>query len=156
VSDDVALRSKGLPFERYPGNGRTLLGRVSGDNCRHGCGLSFMRQAGQAKCAYCGIDLVSAYENWLTVALDHVVPLSTCRAWGLPEDWGEDHSNRVLCCTACNTFGNRYIPKGFQRPSTLEEFYDLRDAIFLDRRRSILERHKQERAFFNKKPWESR
>ena len=31
---------------------------------------------------------------------------------GLPEDWREDYSNRVLCCTACNTFGTLiYIVK---------------------------------------------
>jgi len=112
-----------------------------------------MRRTGQTKCAYCGMDLAAVYENWLTLALDHVVPHSACIAWGLPEEWREDYSNRVLCCTTCNTFGNRYTPQGFQRPSTLDEFYDLREAIFLERRKSILERHKQERAFFDKKPW---
>lgn len=142
-----------LPFEDYPFHGHKLLGRVYGDNCRHGYGLQFMRLTKQTKCAYCGLDLTSTYENWLSMALDHVVPNSTCLSWGLSEDWREDYSNRVLSCTTCNTFGNRYIPQGFQCPTSLEAFYSVRDAIFIERRRNILDRHRQEREFFDNTPW---
>jgi hypothetical protein len=151
--DDEATNYEPLPFEDYPFQGRKLLGRVKGDNCRHGYGLQFMRLTKQTNCAYCGLDLVSTYENWLTMALDHVVPNSTCLSWGLPEKWREDHSNRVLSCTTCNTFGNRYSPQNFHYPSSLEEFFNVRDAIFIERKRYILDRHRQERHFFDKKPW---
>jgi len=137
----------------YPNQGRALLGQVRGDNCRHGYGLDFMRLTGQTRCAYCGIDLAAVYENWLTMALDHVIPHSTCLAWQVPTEWREDHSNRVLSCTTCNTFGNRYSPKGLDRPPTLEEFYNLRDVVFSERKRLILDRHQHERAFFDKRPW---
>jgi hypothetical protein len=144
-----------LVFESYPDKGRNLLGRVSGDNCRRGYGLAFMRKTGQTNCAYCGIDLSENYEHWLILALDHVIPYNACVAWELPIEWREDFSNRVLCCTACNTFGNRYMPVGFRRPTNLEEFYELRDKIYLERRQKILDRHKNEREFFEKKPWAS-
>lgn len=153
MSKDIVQYSDPLPFDYYPFLGRRLLGRVSGDNCRHGYGLKFMQLTRQTKCAYCGLDLVATYENWLTLALDHVVPHNVCLAWGLSEDWREDFSNRILCCTTCNTFGNRYSPTGLQRPSTLEEFYILRDAIFVERRRNIIDRHRQERTFFERKLW---
>ena len=155
MSNSVNQNPDPVPFESYPYRGRRLLGRVSGYNCRHGYGLAFMRLTKQTKCAYCGLDLAAIYENWLTIALDHVVPHSTCLDWELPEEWGEDYRNRVLCCTTCNTFGNRFVPKDFSHPSTIEEFYNLRDAIFIERRRNILNRHEEERAFFVKKPWES-
>lgn len=153
MSENFTQESELLPFNHYPHHGRQLLGRVSGDNCRHGYGLKFMQLTGQTKCAYCGLDLAATYENWLTITLDHVVPRSACLTLDLPEDWREDYSNRVLCCTTCNTFGNRYAPIGFQCPLTLEEFYIIRDAIFIERKRNIIERHKQERVFFERQLW---
>ncbi len=144
-----------LPFTSYPQQGRALLGHVRGGNCRRGYGLYFIRLTKQSRCAYCGLDLLAAYEVWLNMALDHVVPHSACRDWGLPEGWREDYSNRVLCCTACNTFGNRYTPQGFERPATLEQFYDLRDAIFMQRKSLIAKKHAEERAFFESAPWSS-
>jgi len=111
-----------LPFESYPNKGRVLLGQVRGDNCQHGYGLEFVQLTGQTKCAYCGIDLAEVCENWLNMALDYVIPFSTCQSWKVPVEWQEDYSNRVLSCTTCNTFGNRYGPKSLSHPSTLEEF----------------------------------
>ncbi len=153
MNENVLQTSELLPFHNYPDCGRKLLGRVAGDSCRHGYGLTFIRLTGQTKCAYCGLDLAASYVNWLTLALDHVLPHSTCLAWNLPEDWREDFSNRVLCCTTCNTFGNRYKPTGYQCPTTLVEFYNVRDAIFVERKRKILLRQEEERAFFDKQPW---
>lgn len=145
--------SEPLPFESYPHQGRELLGRVGGGNCRHEYGLKFMQITKQTKCAYCGMNLTVTYENWLTMALDHVVPDKVCRNWGLPEQWREDCTNKVLCCRSCNEFDNRYQPKNSQRPSTLEDFYRLRDAIFIERHTNILKAHKRERAFFDQKLW---
>lgn len=142
-----------LPFANYPDQGRKLLGPVSGGNCRYGYGLKFQRLTRQDHCAYCGLDLVSTYENWLTMALDHVIPDNVCKSMGVSEEWNQDYSNRVLCCTACNTFGNRYKPTSVKIPKTLEEFYDLRDKIFAERKALILERHKKEHLFFETKPW---
>lgn len=154
MSDHVPHNSEPLPFDNYPHQGRKLLGRLSGDTCRHGYGLKFMQLTGQTHCAYCGMDMTATYENWLTMSLDHVVPDSICKEWEISDDWREDASNRVLCCAACNTFDNRYAPRDIQRPETLEEFYVLRDRIFGERREIILDKHRAEREFFNSKPWE--
>jgi 5-methylcytosine-specific restriction endonuclease McrA len=144
------------PFNEYPGKGRKLLGRVSGGNCHHEYGLKFMRRTGQRKCAYCGVDFTSSYEVWLTMALDHVVPVSVCASLGIPVDWREDISNRVLSCAACNGFRNRYtVPEAVPKPRTLDEFYDLRDRIFAERKKLITESHRAERRFFESKPWET-
>src|SRR5438270_13369266 len=124
-----------LPFDSYPGLGRQLLGRAPGANCRHEYGLTFMRKTGQTVCAYCGVDFSSSYETWLTMALDHVVPVSVCKALEVPDTWREDCSNRVLACAACNGFRNRYaLPFEVVLPLTLEAFFDLRDKIFAERK----------------------
>jgi hypothetical protein len=94
MNNDIFQNKELFPFENYPNKARSLLGRVTGDNCRHGYGLKFMRVTGQTKCAYCGLDLTATYENWLTMALDHVIPHSTCLTWELPDEWREDQSNR--------------------------------------------------------------
>jgi len=142
-----------FPFTNYPHQGRKLLGWVSGNNGRYGYGLKFQQLTRQDHCAYCGISLVGTYENWLTMALDHVLPDRVCKSLGLPEEWIQDYSNRALCCTACNTFGNRYKLKTVNIPRTLEEFYDLRDQVFAERKVLILERHRKERIFFETQPW---
>lgn len=145
------------PFDCYPEGGCSLLGRVTGANCRHEYGLEFMKLTHLTICAYCGIDFAASYEAWLNMALDHVVPASVCKALGVPLEWKEDYVNRVLACTACNTFGNRYaLPAGTDRPTTLEDFLSLRDAVFSERRGLIRDKHQEERAFFEQRPWVTR
>ena len=143
-----------LPFENYPGEGRTLLGRVTGSNCRHEYGLKFMRKTGQTCCAYCGLDFAASYQNWLQMALDHVVPTRAGREKCIPEEWLDDISNKVLACAACNGFRNRYkLSDAEVYLTTLEGFYDLRDRVIMERRVLVTESHERERAFFDGKPW---
>ncbi len=112
-----------MVFDSYPHKGRALLGKVVGSNCRHRYGLNFMKITGQTKCAYCGQDFPASYENWLQMALDHVVPKSVCASFDLPTEWIEDCTNEVLACAACNGFNNRYRPASdVPRPSSLQEF----------------------------------
>lgn len=130
------------PFDDYPGAGRDLLGRVGGANCRHEYGLRFVRKTGQTKCAYCGVDFAGSYETWLTMALDHVVPTSVCRALGIKDKWADDCINKVLTCSACNSFRNRYsLPDEPPIGEDLTAFLDLRDRVFAERKALILERH---------------
>ena len=144
-----------MPFDSYPQRGRVLLGTIRGSNCRKGYGLKFMRITGQTNCAYCQMDLTEAYENWLQMALDHVVPRSVCLGYSLSDDWTHDASNLVLACAACNGFGNRYKPhKTTQYPTSLEAFYDLRDQIFAERSENIRTKHDSERAFHGRRPWQ--
>lgn len=145
-----------LPFDIYPGRGRVLLGHLGGDNARHGYGLRLQRKTGQTRCAYCGLSLVDSYEHWLMLSVDHVVPAKAGEAIGIPSEWLDDYCNKVLCCSACNGFGNGYaLPASAQRPSSVEEFCRLRDDVFLQRRQIILTRHEKERDVFSRKPWET-
>ena len=144
-----------LPFDSYPGRGRELLGIMRGSNARREYGPELMRRTGQRRCAYCDTDLTATYPLWLTLVVDHVVPISICQAINIPSDWCWDHSNTVLACGACNGFCNRYRPTfGIVPPPTLEAFYDLRDRIFGERKALISARHEEERKFFDKRSWE--
>ena len=144
------------PFIDYLHGGYKLIGCVSGSNCRHGYGRAFMLKTGQTKCAYCGTDFTSSYETWLTMALDHVVPTSVCKSYKISYEWSEDCSNKVLACTACNSFLNRYNPpKGISIPRKLTEFYSLRDRVFIERTILIARKHAEEKAFFKNQPWKT-
>jgi hypothetical protein len=144
------------PFDAYPHAGRALLGRVKGANCRREYGLQFMKQTGQTACAYCGLDFAAAYENWLQMALDHVVPGSVGACLGIPAEWMDDSANKVLACAACNGFKNRYkAPADATCPATLDAFFDLRDRIFAERKTLVAARHEDERAFYAQRLWET-
>lgn len=139
-----------LPFDNYPGHGRLLLGRVPrSGNCRHGYGLRLLQMTRQTNCAYCEMGMVDTYEHWLNMAVDHAIPDSVGKLWNIPVEWRDDYSNRLLCCAACNTFHNRYgLPIGSVCPTTLEEFYQLRDQVFLERWKLIRDSHEKEQAFY--------
>jgi hypothetical protein len=145
------------PFDDYPNNGKALLPVPRGTNCRRGYGLDFMRITKQTRCAYCDeVDFAATYRNWLDMALDHVVPVSVCKERDIPTNWRDSSSNRVLACAACNSFKNRYRPSfSFQTPDSFEAFLELRDRIFLERKTLIAQAHQEDRAFFDKRPWES-
>lgn len=142
-----------IPFERYPSGGRQLLGKRPGGNCRHGYGLRLQRMTGQTYCSYCEVSLVDSYEHWLSMTVDHVVPTKCGTNCGIPQEWLTDFSNTVLCCGACNSFRNRYPSDKLPCPTTLAQFYELRDRLFLERRSIILASHEGERVFFKSKPW---
>lgn len=143
------------PFDSYPQGGRVLLGRRSGANARWEYGLRLQRLTGQTRCAWCGVDLVADYYRWLLLAVDHVVPSGEARRLGIPLDFSEDYLNLVLACAGCNGFDNQYrstlMPQGTW---TLEEFDELRNAVFLERRPRITERRAREVAFFESRPWQ--
>jgi len=136
------------PFDHYEKKGRELLGKVKeSGNCRHDYGLPVLRQCGTS-CAYCGRDLACSYEAWLNISIDHVIPRST--AWYHErEDWVEDIINIVTCCRACNEFLNRHRVQE-PRPDDLSAFVDLRDKVFSKKETLALNRHKEERAWYER------
>jgi len=144
-----------FPFDSYPSQGRVLLGPVSGDRCRRGYGLKFMQKTGQTACAYCGVDFAASYQDWLNMTLDHVVPVNVCRDLRISDDWMEDCANKVLACSACNGFNNRYKPsEDIAIPQSLAGFFDLRDRIFTERKRLVTASHEREREFFARRLWQ--
>ena len=143
-----------MPFDEYK-SGREIGKRVSGANCRHEYGLEFMKVTGQRVCAYCGLDLTSSFEAWLTQCLDHVVPASVCKDLGIKPEWQDDNTNKVLACAACNGFNNRWKPDWKPEPiRTEQEFLDLRDRVFKERFWGVHERRERERAVFHQRKWE--
>jgi hypothetical protein len=144
-----------LPFDSYPGGGRQLIGMRKGANTRNVDAPEFMRLTGLRKCAYCGLDFSARFEDWLTIALDHVVPQSVCLTAGIQTDWVWDYSNHVIACAACNGFCNRFTHPLTVCPASIAEFYALRDEIFRKRRPLILKARAREQKHFERKPWES-
>lgn len=133
-----------------------MLGRASQGSCRYNYGLKHQQMTGQEECAYCGMSLVDTFEHWLQIALDHVIPRSAATKLGIPAEWIEDYSNRVLCCGACNTLDNRCLtPEDALCPLDEEEFFNLRDRMFLFRKERIALRRDKERNFYLSKPWDA-
>jgi len=139
-----------LPFTHYPHQGRQLLGRVKGANAKHEYGLQFMKVTGQTRCAYCGMDFTASYENWVQMALDHVVPTSAGKVISINPDWLEDSASKVLACMTCNGYDNRFsLSEDKTCLETLEDYFDLRDRVFSERKKRIENRHQEERRFFD-------
>ena len=90
------MRTKeSLSFKSYPGGGKERIGSPRGASCRREYGLRLTQIAGQHTCAYCGADFTSAYEFWLTMALDHVVPTHTARGRARMDDASERLAGEV-------------------------------------------------------------
>jgi hypothetical protein len=145
------------PFDDYPKGGREKLGLRTGSNCRRGYGLRLQQVTGQTKCAYCGLSLVDAYEHWLLMAVDHVIPTKAGREIGIRDEWLADWANCVLSCSACNGFRNRFrFPAGKCAPPSWEEFVRLRDDCFRDRKEEITPAGEADQNFFARKSWAER
>jgi len=147
-----------LPFAMYPGGGRSRFRIVNDGNCRHGYCLRFMKETGQRRCAYCGLDLTHDYYTWLLTCVDHVVPVGMADHLGIPPDWRDDGSNKVLACSGCNGFCNRYDDPN-EQPRAPEDWtdpklWDLRDRVFRARFWAIAQRRAEEMRFFDSRPWE--
>lgn len=140
-----------LPFDRYRGNGRKLLGplKIRGAS-RHGYGPSVFDQCG-AFCAYCDRSLNNSYESWLDISIDHVIPKSKNRTPWYSEckDWIEDLANIVTCCRACNEFLNGHKVDELP-PNDVSEFFNLRDKVFIEKRNHARKRHQDERARYER------
>jgi hypothetical protein len=137
-----------LPFDSYEGGGRHLLGTppFGGGSIRRDYGVPVFEQCGWS-CAYCGVDLGDAYEGWLGLSVEHVVPQSLLRQ-GYLEAWIEDITNKVTCCRHCNEFLNQFAVSE-PVPATLDQFFDLRDRVFQEKRKRAVERHASEREWYD-------
>lgn len=141
-----------LPFDRYSGNGKELLGRLKqgGGTSRHGYGLRVFDQCGTS-CVYCDRILDDSYESWLDISIDHVIPKSKNRTpwYSERKDWIEDLANIVTCCRACNEFLNGYRVK-WDLPKNESEFFDLRDKAFVEKQNCARKRHQKERTLYKR------
>jgi len=121
---------------------------VTGDGtARHGYGVPVFEQCGYA-CVYCGLDMLTTYEAWLQLSVDHVVPRQMIAA-GYPKLWIEDMANLVTCCRSCNEFGNHFRLDDAV-PASPAGFFDLRDRVFVQRRARLALAHARERRAYEK------
>jgi hypothetical protein len=136
------------PFKNYRGNGKQLLEPlVIQGTCRRDYGRIVLKECG-GFCVYCGRNLTESYEAWLSLSVDHVIPIST--RWVKDrEDWIYNLINCVTCCRACNEFLNHYEVRD-EMPETLEAFCDLRDNHFQRKKEKALGCHKRDKTFFLK------
>jgi 5-methylcytosine-specific restriction endonuclease McrA len=59
------------------------------------------------RCAYCGKNLINDFDRWMTIEVDHIVPISR---------GGSDRlSNRVAACCICNGEKGRYLHPNYRR-----------------------------------------
>ena len=142
------------PFDSFPGGGRNPFGdsdKLNWTNSRHGVALQVRNTTSQSACAYCGLKLDDAYEHWLLVQVDHVVPVNVGKALEVPLSYLWDSMNLVLACSGCNGYGNRFgVTDSPTKPHmwTDETFVSFRDEVFRRRFDRIAERREQERQFF--------
>jgi hypothetical protein len=143
------------PFDDYPDSGRKLFGRPStGGNCRTGYGLALQQMTGISVCAYCGVDLTGDYYRWLLMNVDHVVPAAEARLLGILVSFFEDAINKVLACSGCNGFPNRYKLEVKRLTNwSKDQFIVLRDRVFEDRQAAIASRRQTEMDAFAARPW---
>lgn len=136
-----------LPFARYPGAGRTMLGPPpQGDaTARHGYGTSVFTICGYT-CVYCGLDMAASYATWLQLSVDHVLPRSLADA-GWNRAWIEDRANLVTSCRACNDFTNGYRVTD-AAPLDPEAFITLRDRHFVAKLALAQAAHAREQVWF--------
>jgi hypothetical protein len=85
---------------------------------------------------------------WLSLSVDHVIPVGSGKLLGYPSEWIQDTVNQVTCCRACNEFLNGYRVTD-QPPATVDEFFKLRDRQFLAKRDWAEARHARERAWYD-------
>lgn len=141
------------PFDNYPEGGATILKKMGRNNARREDGLWLMLEAEQKTCVYCEISLVDDYYHWLLLNVGHVISPGECARLGIPTDWHHSFSNAVLTCSGCNTIDSVYQIE-WQEPQkaqdwTAQQFIDLRDRVFEERKKRILERRDGEVSFFN-------
>ncbi len=136
-----------LPFDRYEGGGRRLMGmpKRGDETARHGYGPPVFKLCG-LRCAYCGFDMGGRYEDWLQLSVDHVVPAGSI-ARGFRREWVEDIANLVTCCRPCNEFSNAFVVTD-QPPTREGDFFDVRDRAFIAKRQLLLAKHARERERF--------
>jgi|TARA_B110000495_G_scaffold202293_1_gene221989 CRISPR/Cas system Type II protein with McrA/HNH and RuvC-like nuclease domain len=74
------------------------------------------------RCVYCGRDMLSDFDTWMSIELDHVIPKA---------EGGDDSiTNRVTSCNLCNKLKGAFVPEGFAKMEQQELLEEIRGWIF--------------------------
>ena len=84
------------------------------------------------RCVYCGRDMLSDFDSWMSLEIDHLIPVSK----------GGDDSldNRVATCHVCNRLKGQSVPEGYETMS--------RDQLMVALRQMVLQRRAEWQARF--------
>ena len=87
-------------------------------------------------CAYCGYE-ATVPSGWASVSPDPIIPRRMVRH-GYRKEWIEDKVNLVPRCTegVCVRIG-RLLRLNEPAPTTLDDFFDLRDRVFVQRKARV-------------------
>jgi hypothetical protein len=135
-SADIGLREArprkfaGLPSSSGDGTARTDYGIAVFEQCGH-------------VCAYCGLEMLATLETSVQLTVDHIIPVRAIRR-GYREDWIEDLVNLVTSCRSCHESGYRYRFDD-PGPTTENDFFDLRDRVFVQRKARLAVRYARKR-----------
>ena len=58
------------------------------------------------KCVYCGKDMIERFEDWMSLHIDHIIPVS--------KGGKDDLNNRVTSCSTCNTQKHTFLPPNYK------------------------------------------
>ena len=84
------------------------------------------------KCVYCDRDLKSQFYDWMTIEIDHIIPIS--------KGGSDDLENRATACSVCNSFKHSYIPENFESMSRKKLIEQIRENI-KSKREKYMERY---------------
>jgi hypothetical protein len=95
------------------------------------------------KCVYCDKDVKSQFDDWMSIEVDHIIPVAK----------GGSHNlgNRGTSCNVCNSLKHSYSPENFESMSREELLADIRKyirgkrEIWGARYQEALEEYKQKR-----------
>jgi len=77
------------------------------------------------RCVYCRRDMALNLDNWLSIEVDHIVPIS--------KGGSDDLNNRVTTCNVCNRLKGNYVPDGFQNMKRSELIKQIRTHVLSKR-----------------------
>ncbi len=86
------------------------------------------------KCVYCGRDMKDRFDDWMSLEIDHLIPVSK----------GRDDSldNRVTSCHVCNRFKSNFLPENYKSLSRDELVDKIREYI-LGKRKEWEDEHQK-------------
>jgi len=58
------------------------------------------------RCVYCGRDLTERFDDWMSIEVDHIIPVS--------KGGNDNLENRVTTCSVCNRLKGIYLPEDYQ------------------------------------------
>jgi hypothetical protein len=73
------------------------------------------------KCVYCDKDVKSQFDDWMSIQVDHIIPVS--------KGGSHDLGNRGTSCNVCNSLKHTYVPENFESMSREELLADIRKYI---------------------------